>query len=1270
MIKKTFLFFVLLLSVLVSLLFIPTAHVYILEKVTIHFLHVKSSFHLVEFNLNAYEVEALLDTTDTLSLSADYSDFKNFNATLSFKGNTNLFSKVAQIQLPKIKTELQATFEKTNVIEVRAKLLDGTLEGSFYLDTLSYKALAKQLSLQSYLTQQDMDSYADGELYLDSEGSFADLMDIKVELLTQDMHLLSPTLTFIPDQNSSSEPMSLRASLSLEDTKLNSKIDINSSLSDLKLSDIKYDLAQGDFELALDLDNKIKAYKALKTLHVKTSGNYTDANLTARMNVVANDYKLHVKRLDYIENQLYIDYMLYSDNQELVDISAKNPLSGEVVYRDDTLDANITSPLLEDDIDINFKDNFLHVSTKALSLAGILRHIRQEALATATLSLNADVNLSDALTWEALVDTKNISLSEALQKTLNNKDDIALHVSAYNSAENIIINPKISSSLLSLQESEIVFETLKNLLHVKADFKDINISYYNSPTLVLNSDINLSDILHLSTQISSDNEKIKLELSKKDTQIDIHSSFDFKNINRMPIAKDFNSISGEINATQIENKLSFQLLLKDINSSIYKASYAKIEGEILQEKLLHADIALKTPYEKLDLKLKHDENLSDMTFIYELSKLNRFAPLNPQYTLDGSGALLYADNNINLDINSTQFGPIRVDKKEDNISLHVSSLALMELFKLTNKEASLDGNIALDVKFNPSKLIALVDSDEIYSLDENATFRPTPLHVNIDLDGNQSHYQGEINLKMREESLTCKNFSFENSPLILKTDFSLASHNLENGALILPDILVGETSFNGDIVYDKNLLLHVRNDSLNLSEKFHKSIDKNATGNITIAMQSDVKYQDNNLSIAMYSQSQYYDLHTFNTQIDLNQSLLVSTMKVKSTLAREKADLHVKMQYTNPYSIDALIQTDYESVKFNNVRVNVDDLDVNGTYNITLLQTPKKGLFQHGVAKLKGEMKNHPEPMATLYSDSFDGKLNLNATQKRLEIDANAISLEKVMKFLDTSSALKSGNFDLDVELLSDNFLELNTSALKGDISLDATDLLLQGIDADKSIETLKNYQDISILDGNIPGMSIVSSIIEAPANIVSKKEIAKSKILQVHADSYIEDGKFYCYDCAVKTQKNRIAIKGAIDLNTTDFHYFEVGLLRDNGCAFFIQNIKGSVKKPDIALAKASLSLVTGTVKSVGNVLKDGVNFGTSLISKTGGLIGDGIDTTTGYIPIVNKATGAVSGTLTTLTDAPDSANHMLTTKCQPFYRGVVSHPLHQNLLHSDMLH
>jgi len=256
------------------------------------------------------------------------------------------------------------------------------------------------------------------------------------------------------------------------------------------------------------------------------------------------------------------------------------------------------------------------------------------------------------------------------------------------------------------------------------------------------------------------------------------------------------------------------------------------------------------------------------------------------------------------------------------------------------------------------------------------------------------------------------------------------------------------------------------------------------------------------------------------------------------------------------------------------------NFDLNGTYSITLLQTPPTDLFKHSSAEFYGQMSALPQPQAALKSDSFDGILDLRLTQKQINLNAQALSLKKVMAFIDSDSALKSGTLNLRADLQSDNFLELNTSLLKGDIALVGSDLLLEGIDADKSINTLKNYQDISLFEGNFPGKSIVSSLVEAPINLLSENEIPKSKIKCLHADSYIENGRFYCYDCAVKIAQNRIAVKGAIDLNTTEFHYFEVGLLRKNDCAFFVQDVKGSLDNPE-------------TVESVGGLLKDGVGLG-----------------------------------------------------------------------------
>ena len=115
---------------------------------------------------------------------------------------------------------------------------------------------------------------------------------------------------------------------------------------------------------------------------------------------------------------------------------------------------------------------------------------------------------------------------------------------------------------------------------------------------------------------------------------------------------------------------------------------------------------------------------------------------------------------------------------------------------------------------------------------------------------------------------------------------------------------------------------------------------------------------------------------------------------------------------------------------------------------------------------------------------------------------------------------------------------------------------------------------------------------------------------------------------------------------------------MQRNGCPFFVQDILGSVKNPDIKLSQASLSFLTGTVKSVGNLAKDTLNLGTSLLSQAGSLTGKIIDGTTGNIPIVKRASGAVSKTVTTVSDAPDATNTMLTKKCNVFYGGMVQHP------------
>ncbi|MEA1918691.1 MAG: hypothetical protein U9N52_02530 [Campylobacterota bacterium] len=1242
-------------TLILFLLLTPKTNKLILVKLTTHLLHVKSSFVYPHISWNRYHIKGTLDAKHHIALEANYERFSTLNVRLDFDGDIHLFSKLAGTELPKIKTKLKALLDHDHQITAEAELLEGTLLAWFDSDLMQYKAHATELSLSSYLSQQEMEAFAKGEIELYSEGVVSDIIDLNVSLNSHQVQLLSPSLELIGETNNSSAPIDLNVFLTLQNRQLHSTIDMNSSLAKIERSEMAYNLTHGYFDITAAVQNKMAKYPQVKSLHVKTSGHYLDGNVSSKVYLDADGYKLDLEPFNYIENYLRVSYSLHSKNQEFADISSDHPLHGHVSYVKDVLDANITSLLLADTINIHLKDKFLQLKTDALSLSGLLEHLKQEDLASARLSLQADVELSEEMQWIASLDTQDLLLEQSLQKMLGNDDTISLHVKAFSDVHTIIINPQIISSMFNLEASQLVYNTLENLLHVKGDFNDINLSHYHSPSLALQSDINLSEPLHVKMQLHSPYEDIDLELSKNSNKTEVQLLFDFNTINRLALAKDVHSLHGKINATQSDKTVKFNSILNDINTTFYTTKYAVISGDIAQDKAVKGHVNLKTMYEELSLDLNHEANESQMTFSYDLQRLDRFATLNPDYNLSGSGALSAINQTVQIDLDSKQFGHITLDKQDENLRVQAEAIAIRELFEFSNQKAVVDGDLKLSATMTPSALALSIDSKEIRPLDENLSLRPTALHAKVNLDRNHTQYRGIAEIITDHEHFTCKDIELRTAPLYFRTDFVLSSDDLQKGTPILPDTMIGETHFDGNISYSDSLLINVKNPKLIFNERLHKTFDANATGNVSIAMSTDLSFIGQKLNLNTRVSSPYFDLNTFKTFVDLNTSHLQSSLDLKTDLWQKDTQAKISMNYANPMHLDAQIHTAYETLHINDINLNTQNQEVNGSYRLVFRQTQKDDLFVHGVAEFEGELYNQPKPEITLNTQSFGGDFNLVATQEELNIKAKSLLAEKILQFADINSSLKSGNIDFRATLKDENFLELNTSTIKADISFNATNLLLYGINADKEINTLKNYQDINIFEGNFPGRSIVSSIVTAPIDLVSDQKVVMSVVEQVHADSYIEDGRFYCYDCVLKTAQNRIAIKGAIDLNTTDFQYFRVGLLQNNDCAFFTQQIKGSIKNPKIGLAKTSLKLIYGTVKSVGGVLKDGINLGTSLISKTGEYTSKAIDVSTGYIPVVNKATGAVSETITRIADAPEQTNEWASRACTPFYRGVV---------------
>ncbi len=1247
----------LLVSILLTLLLIPTTHASILSKVTSYLIEESAEFDAPKMTWDTYTIEGRLRQNDHVAIRVDYHRLKDANVSIDFKGDLELFSKVAETPLPHIAIELDATLAKK--LTAHADLLDGSLDLSMDLDDLSYHAVAKELSLKSYQDQQQMPIYLDGKLALESQGLLSEVIDLDLSLHSSDMHLLEPALILMTLKQERAAPVTLESTLSLKGTKLHSVVDINSSLAQITLNGLDYDLEKGDLKLLLDVKNRIKAYEALQHLQAKVKGRHNEENLTADVELDADGYIVQLNDMFYKEQDLTTDFTLYSENQELVDILPKHPISGNLFYSPDGAEANITSTLLDDTIAVDYNNSYLVVNADTLSLSGLLQHLRQEPIASATIALESDVDLSGPLRWQASLDTTDLLLAKELTDLLGHDDAIALHVKASNpDDDHIVIRPRVLSSMMRLEQSEIIFDQNRSTIEVSGEFKDLNISYYHAPSLSLHSDLDLTDPLKVKTTVRSPYETLDMALSKKVTAIDGELRFALHTLDRMSPLRAFKSLNGVVDFHSHKEKYQFKAQLKDINSTMYVSTFVDMSGKFDTAEKLEGTFELKTPYVEIETDLTSDGNVTDARFDFDISRLDRFAPLDPDYRLNGSGHLYTAPQKMRVDVDSNQFGPIAIRQEGDKVRIDAEKLPLKEFFDLTEQKAVIDGMLALHAQMTASQVKVHIDSPLIQPTEQNASIRATSFSARLDLDGNMTRYDGTMDITTDHEHLMMSELELFPGPPSLKSDFYLSSDDLRKGTLILPDILIGKTRFDGNVTYDENVTMYLENKALNFSEELHQKLDENASGPFSMELYSDLTYTGTHTDIELLAESPYFKLDPFVTHVDLNDSILSTRLHLDTELWQKDSDIDLNMHYADPLSIDAKVKTAYETLSLKDIFINTNTQAMHGGYGLLLKQTPEDAFFKHGEAWFFGRLTDDPVQQATIRSDSFGGPLKVIATQQKITVDAQGLLLKKVMKFLAIDSALKSGYLDLDAELLSEDFLELNTSTMKAEISLDATDLLLEGIDVDKDIDLLKNYQDISLFEGNFPGKGIMTSIVKAPVKIIGKKKIKKSRIAQVHADSYVEDGRFYCYDCAIKTKKNRIALKGGIDLNTTDLHYFEIGLLRNNGCAFFTQDIKGSVNEPDVELSKTSLALITGTIKSVGTLVGDGVDLGTSIISEAGTLTGDILDTTTGFIPIVKRGTGAVSKGIKGVTNAPDKANKKLTHKCVPFYRGVVRHP------------
>lgn len=201
-------------------------------------------------------------------------------------------------------------------------------------------------------------------------------------------------------------------------------------------------------------------------------------------------------------------------------------------------------------------------------------------------------------------------------------------------------------------------------------------------------------------------------------------------------------------------------------------------------------------------------------------------------------------------------------------------------------------------------------------------------------------------------------------------------------------------------------------------------------------------------------------------------------------------------------------------------------------------------------------------------------------------------------------------NFDLK---LATTLNKLPQKNIQTTLIFDGQNIGIKGYDIDKIVEGYSKSQGIDVVD-------IGSFLVAGPVGLALSKStdgvkaysgLKSGRTLLKHLHIKIDTlkGKANLSDVALATGKNRIAIKGSLDLVQERFVNAKVGVLDKKSCAKYSQTITGALKKPSIKIDESTVDTV--------------VNITSSLFGKGKKLLKN------------NKS-----------------------NKCKLFYKGVVSHP------------
>ncbi|SDU01266.1 AsmA family protein [Halopseudomonas salegens] len=207
------------------------------------------------------------------------------------------------------------------------------------------------------------------------------------------------------------------------------------------------------------------------------------------------------------------------------------------------------------------------------------------------------------------------------------------------------------------------------------------------------------------------------------------------------------------------------------------------------------------------------------------------------------------------------------------------------------------------------------------------------------------------------------------------------------------------------------------------------------------------------------------------------------------------------------------------------------------------------------------------------FAGELNGRLDLDLNHQPLQYSLNAglddFSLNEFVTLMQDGQQA-SGRMTLSVELTGEgrDWLQWRQSA-RGELLLQADDVVLHGVDLDAELDDYIATQRFNLID-------VGAVFLAGPVGLAASRGYSFTGLLQssgertpidaMASDWSIADGQARARDVALRTEKSRLAVTGALDFIDYRFADLRVAVIDVDGCAIVEQRINGSFDDPDLS--------------------------------------------------------------------------------------------------------